>query len=53
MFASAVREFTRVHESLREFGDCLNQDLLDFHGFSGLRVSSVAGLVGRASASAL
>ena len=27
--------FMRVHESLREFADCLNQDLLDFHGFSG------------------
>ena len=53
MFASVVREFTRVHESLREFAGCLNQNLLDFFGFSGWRVSPAAGLVGRASASAL
>ena len=51
VFASVVREFTRVYEGLRALAVCLNQDLLDFFGFSGWRVFAAAGVVGRVFAS--
>ena len=48
-FASGVREFTRVHESLPVFWDCLNRQ---FSGFQGWAViAAVRGVVGRVFAS--